>query len=52
MFISLDLRAVLCFYCRANYVVMAVDIIYNFHNMRVAWLSITSSSYKFISYMA
>ena len=26
-------------------------LLYNFHNMRVTWLSITSLSYKFISYI-
>ena len=38
MFISHDLRAVYCFHCRVNYVVMATVLLYNFHNMRVAWL--------------
>ena len=38
MFISHDLQAVYCFHCRANYVVMAADIIIYFHNMKVTWL--------------
>ena len=36
MFISHDLRAVYCFYCRVNYVVMAIDIIIQFL-LREAW---------------
>ena len=38
MFISHDLRAVYCFYCRANYVVVATVLLYNFHNMTVTSL--------------
>ena len=37
MFITHDLRAVYCFYCRANYVVMAT-VLHNFQNTRVIWL--------------
>ena len=38
MFISHYLRADYCFYCRANYVVMATILSDDIHNMRDTWL--------------